>query len=67
MRKRFLVSIVGGIVGLAVSVPLTDTLGVSQTLALVVCSIAGILVGYVASTLWEVFAGSPHDSDAPAG
>jgi hypothetical protein len=67
MRKRFLVSIVGGIVGLALSVPLTDTLGVSQTLALVGCSVAGIVVGYVASILWEVFAGAHHDSDAAVG
>jgi uncharacterized membrane protein len=67
MRKRFLVSIVGGIIGLALSVPLTDTLGVSQTLALVSCSIAGIVVGYVASIFWEVFAGTPHDRDATLG
>jgi uncharacterized membrane protein len=67
MRKRFLVSIVGGIVGLALSSPLTDTLGMSQTLALVSCSIAGIVVGYVASILWEVFAGTHHDSDATVG
>jgi hypothetical protein len=67
MRKRFLVSILGGIVGLALSVPLTDTLGVSQTLTLVSCSIAGIVVGYVASILWEVFAGNQHDGDATVG
>jgi uncharacterized membrane protein len=67
MRKRFLVSMVGGIIGLALSVPLTDTLGLSQTLALVTCSIAGIVIGYVASMLFEVFAGKPHDSDATFG
>ena len=67
MRKLFLVSLAGGIVGLALSVPLTDTLGVSQTLSFVSCSIAGIVIGYVASILFDVFARNPHDSDATSG
>lgn len=67
MRKRFCVSIAGGIIGLAASVPLTDTLGLSQTLALVVCSVAGLAIGFVGSKLFDVFSRHTSDGDVTSG
>ena len=67
MRKRLIASIAVGLLGLAVSVPLSDSMEWPRTIALVGCSLAGLVIGFVASTLFEVFAGNPHDGDVTSG
>jgi len=50
---------VGGIVGIALAWGFKDSLGVSASLAYLYCTLGGLGVGYVASMLFDVFAGTP--------
>ena len=59
MHRRLIASAVGGLVGLGLAYRFQDDFGVSGTLAYVACGVAGMALGWVASTLFDVFAGSP--------
>lgn len=56
MRKRLLVCLVFGVTGLATAMPIGDQLGLSMVQALIGCSLAGILLGYLVSVLLDIFA-----------
>jgi hypothetical protein len=55
MRRRIVACLIGGLVGVSVSGPVSDSLGISQTVGLLACGMAGLAIGYVASTLVDVF------------
>ena len=59
MLRRFLSSLIGGILGLFLAWHFQDALGASPALAYVCCALGGMGVGYVASMLFDVFAGTP--------
>jgi hypothetical protein len=55
MQRRLITSAVGGIVGFGLAYRFQDSLGIPQTLAYVGCTLAGLAIGWVASTLFDVF------------
>ena len=55
MRKRLLVSLVCGAVGLAAALPLGDQLGLSAPVALVGFGFGGLAIGYALSMFLDVF------------
>jgi hypothetical protein len=57
MQKRLIASAVGGLIGLGLAYQFQDHFGTSQTLAYAGCVLAGLAIGWVASTLFDVFAG----------
>ena len=57
MQRRLITSAVGGLIGLGLAYRFQDSFGTSQTLAYVGCILAGLAIGWVASTLFDVFAG----------
>jgi hypothetical protein len=59
MLKRLLSAVVGGIIGVALAWRFQDALGLSETLAYGSCTLGGMGIGYVASMLFDVFAGAP--------
>jgi len=59
MQKRLIASAVGGLVGIGLAYRFQDDFGISETLAYAGCAFAGMAIGWVASTLFDVFAGSP--------
>ena len=58
MQRRLIASAAGGLIGLGLAYRFQDDFGISQTLAYVGCVFAGLAVGWVASTLFDVFAGN---------
>ena len=58
MQRRLIASAVGGLIGLGLAYRFQDDLGTSQTLAYIGCVLAGMAIGWVASTLFDVFAGT---------
>jgi len=63
MRKRLLVTLVLGAAGLAVALPIGDRLGLAPWQALIACSVAGILLGWVVSVFLDIFVSSEADSE----
>ena len=61
MQKRLLASLAGGLIGAAVTSTVNASLGLSPTIALIACSSIGLAIGYVASTLFDVFADSSQE------
>jgi hypothetical protein len=59
MRKRLIICLAGAAVGACVASTLNDSLGLSPAATRGVCSFAGMAVGYVGSTLLDVFAAKP--------
>jgi len=59
MRKRLIICLAGAAVGACVASITNEPLGLSPDDALAVCSLAGMVIGYVASTMLEVFAAKP--------
>ena len=57
MQRRLITSALGGLVGLGLAYQFQDDFGMSQTLAYGGCVLAGMAIGWVASTLFDVFAG----------
>jgi len=49
---------VGGLIGLGLAYRFQDDFGISQSLAYVGCALAGMAIGWVASTLFDVFGGN---------
>lgn len=60
MQKRLITSAVGGIIGLGLAYRFQDDFGISATLAYISCAAAGMAIGWVASTLFDVFAAPPE-------
>jgi hypothetical protein len=58
MQRRLIASTVGGLIGLGLAFWFQDDFGTSLTLAYVGCVLAGMAIGWVASTLFDVFAGN---------
>jgi len=67
MHRRLISSAVGGLAGLGLAYRFQDDFGISQYLAYTGCALAGMAIGWVASTLFDVFASSPDVTppDAP--
>jgi len=65
MHRRFIASAVGGIIGLGLAYRFQDDIGVSQTVALIGCAAVGMALAWVASMLFDVFAGSAHSGNTP--
>ena len=61
MQTRLLACLAGGLLGVVLAPTLNNSLGLSPTLAVIACSIAGVAVGYVVSILFDVFAGAGKD------
>jgi hypothetical protein len=59
MQRRLIASAVGGLIGLGLAYRFQDDFGISESLAYIGCAAAGMAVAWVASTLFDVFAGSP--------
>ena len=59
MHRRLITSAAGGFAGLGLAYRFQDDFGISLSLAYIGCALAGMAVGWVASTLFDVFAGSP--------
>ena len=60
MQRRLISSAVGALVGLGLAYRFQDNFGIQETLAYIGCAFAGMAIGWVASTLFDVFAGSPN-------
>jgi hypothetical protein len=58
MRTRLLACVAGALIGAALTSPINGSLGLSPTVALIACSLAGIAVGNVASIMIHVFTAS---------
>ena len=59
MRNRLICCISGGLLGIALSGTITESLGLSTTLGTAVSAAVGLALGYVASTLIDVFTAKP--------
>ncbi len=59
MRNRLICCISGGLLGIALSGTITESLGLSATLGTTVSAAVGLALGYVASTLIDVFTAKP--------
>jgi hypothetical protein len=57
MQKRLIASAVGGLIGLGLAYRFQDDFDIAKSLAYTGCALAGMAVGWVASTLFDVFAG----------
>lgn len=57
MQRRLITSAVGGLIGFGLAYRFQDDFGISLSLAYAGCALAGIAIGWVASTLFDVFAG----------
>jgi len=55
MRKRLLTCLIFGATGLAAALPIGDQLGISTMEALIGCSVAGIVLGYLVSVFLDIF------------
>ena len=63
MRKRLLVALVFGAVGLAVAVPLGDRFGYGTIQSLIACGAAGAFLGYVVSIFLDIFLTTSHSTE----
>lgn len=59
MRKRIVCCISGGLLGFALSGSIGDALGLTGTLGAVFSTAVGLALGYVVSTLMDVFTAKP--------
>ena len=59
MRRRLVVCISGGLLGFALSGKVGDALGLTQVVGMAFSAAAGLGLGYVVSTLMDVFAAKP--------
>ena len=65
MRKRLLVSVACGAVGLAAALPVGDQLGLPAPVALIGFGLGGLFVGYALSMFLDVFLANPSDTTTP--
>jgi hypothetical protein len=59
MRNRLVCCISGGLLGFALSGTINEALGLTSTVGTVFSAVAGLALGYVASTLMDVFTAKP--------
>jgi len=59
MRNRLVCCISGGLLGIALAGTVTESLGLSTTLGTAFSGGAGLALGYVVSTLIDVFTAKP--------
>ena len=59
MRNRLICCISGGLLGIALSGTINESLGLSTTLGTALSAAAGLALGYVVSTLIDVFTAKP--------
>jgi hypothetical protein len=59
MRKRLVCCISGGLLGFALSGTVGDALGLTSTAGSVFSAATGLALGYVVSTLMDVFTAKP--------
>ena len=59
MRNRLVCCISGGLLGIALSGTINDALGLTPTLGTTFSTVAGLALGYVVSTLIDVFTAKP--------
>jgi len=59
MRNRLVCCISGGLLGFALSGTISNALGLTGTVGTVFCAVAGLALGYVVSTLIDVFTAKP--------
>lgn len=60
MRNRLVCCISGGLLGFALSGTISDALGLTPMPGAAFSVVAGLALGYVASTLIDVFTAKPH-------
>jgi hypothetical protein len=59
MRKRLVCCISGGLLGFALSGTVGDALGLTSPVGMAFSAAAGLALGYVVSTLMDVFTAKP--------
>ena len=59
MRKRLVCCISGGLLGFALSGTVGDALGLTPVVGAIFSAAAGLALGYVVSTLMDVFMAKP--------
>jgi len=59
MRKRLVCCISGGLLGFALSGTVGDALGLTPVVGMAFSAAAGLALGYVVSTLMDVFSAKP--------
>ena len=59
MRNRLVCCISGGLLGFALAGIVSDALGLTPTLGTAFSTVAGLALGYVVSTLIDVFTAKP--------
>ena len=59
MRKRLVCCISGGLLGFALSGTIGDALELTQVVGMAFSAAAGLALGYVVSTLMDVFTAKP--------
>jgi len=59
MRKRLVCCISGGLLGFALSGTVGDALGLTRLVGMAFSAAAGLALGYVVSTLLDVFSAKP--------
>jgi hypothetical protein len=59
MRKRLVCCISGGLLGFALSGMVGDALGLTQVVGMAFSAASGLALGYVVSTLMDVFTAKP--------
>ena len=60
MRNRLVCCISGGLLGFALSGTINDALGLTGVVGTAFSAVAGLALGYVVSTLIDVFTAKPH-------
>lgn len=63
MRIRALACLLGGLLGLAVTSPINDGLGLNPTVALIGFSFIGVAIGYVGSIFFHIFTASSGEEN----
>lgn len=63
MRTRLLACLAGGLLGVAVALPVEQSLALSPTIALIGCPLLGAALGYVVSMFFDVFTASEEKDE----
>ena len=66
MQTRLLACLAGGFLGVVVASPISQSLNVSLTLALIGCALLGLSLGYVVSIFFDVFTASSEEQNVEA-
>jgi hypothetical protein len=63
MRKRLLLAVTVGAVGLAIGYALADRFGITSTQAMIFGGAAGAFAGYLIGIMMDVFLASPSETE----